>query len=120
MNWFTKAAEKGCALAQYCLGSLYEKGLGVSQDDTAAAQWYEKAAEHGNEKAQFRLGEMYELGHGVPKDSGKAFSFYKKSAGSGNSAAAERLVQMFRSENRWSELPETLAYAKWDAEKSAS
>lgn len=120
VNWFTKAAEKGCALAQYCLGSLYEKGLGVSQDDTAAAQWYEKAAEHGNEKAQFRLGEMYELGHGVPKDSGKAFSFYKKSAGSGNSTAAERLVQMFRSENRWPTLPETLAYAKWDAEKSAS
>ena len=85
-----------------------------------AADWYQKAAEHGNEKAQFRLGEMYELGHGVPQDSGKAFSFYMKSAGSGNSAAAERLTQMFESENRWPELPEKLAFAKWFAEKSAS
>ena len=63
---------------------------------------------------------MYELGHGVPQDSGRAFGFYLKSAGSGNSAAAERLTQMFDSENKWPELTEKLALAKWFAEKSAS
>jgi TPR repeat protein len=29
--------------AQYNLGVMYEKGLGVKQDDDQAAYWYDKA-----------------------------------------------------------------------------
>jgi TPR repeat protein len=48
-------AEKGSALAEYRLGTLYEKGLGVPLDTKIAADWYAKAAELGNVKAMHNL-----------------------------------------------------------------
>lgn len=38
-------AEQGSARAQMNIGRMYERGEGVPQDQTAAAQWYRKAAE---------------------------------------------------------------------------
>lgn len=62
------AADAGQAEAQFDLGVLYAKGLGVSRDLPEAASWYRKAAEQGNAEAQFALGQMYARGWGVPRD----------------------------------------------------
>ncbi|MBI1257651.1 MAG: sel1 repeat family protein, partial [Chloroflexi bacterium] len=48
-------AEKGNALAQKCLGRMYEMGRGVPMDMVDAASWYRKAAEQGNPFAQLML-----------------------------------------------------------------
>ena len=47
---------------------MYERGLGVSQDDQLAAEWYRKSAEQGDARAQYNLGQMYRRGQGVPQD----------------------------------------------------
>ena len=48
-------AERGDASAQFCLGHMYETGLGVEKDDVKAVEWYRKAAEQGHAKAQDKL-----------------------------------------------------------------
>lgn len=45
------AAQKGQAEAEYDLGLLYAKGLGVERDLGIAQQWYESAALQGNSQA---------------------------------------------------------------------
>jgi hypothetical protein len=44
---YRKAAERGDAEAQYRLGSCYQEGFGVQQDDAEAAKWHRKATEQG-------------------------------------------------------------------------
>jgi len=48
--WYTKAAEQGCANAQYSLGDLCQYGGGeeVQRDYKQAFYWYTKAAEQGH------------------------------------------------------------------------
>ena len=38
-------AEQGHAKAQFNLGVMYKKGMGVAQDYSQAAKWYRRAAE---------------------------------------------------------------------------
>jgi len=40
-------AEQGDVSAQYFLGDMYRKGLGVPENDAEAVKWYRKAAEQG-------------------------------------------------------------------------
>ncbi len=54
--------------AQYNLGVLYNKGLGVPKNYTAALQWYRKAVSQGNALARLSLGVMYATGQGVRQD----------------------------------------------------
>ena len=37
IEWYSKAAEKGCANAMYNLGTMYHHGQGMLQKDAAAA-----------------------------------------------------------------------------------
>ncbi len=54
-------AEQGDANAQFNLGSMYEYGEGVPQDDKEAARWFRLAAEQGYAKAlKVRLSELLE------------------------------------------------------------
>ena len=50
-NQCTAEAKQENAVAQYNLGVMYERGLGVAQDDKKAVEWLTKAAEQGNPKA---------------------------------------------------------------------
>ena len=77
-------AEQGNAEAQYNLGNMYRKGLGVPQDYGEAVQWYRKAAERENAKAQLFLGNMYFFGQGVSKDYVQAYMWYILAASSPN------------------------------------
>lgn len=60
-------AAQGDASAQFTLGTMYDKGQGVSQDYQQAARWYTKAAEAGYASAQNNLASMYFMGEGVPQ-----------------------------------------------------
>jgi hypothetical protein len=61
-------AQKGLAGAQNVLGTMYETGHGVAQDDKEAVKWFRAAAAQGNAWAQSNLGRMYGLGRGVAQD----------------------------------------------------
>jgi len=76
-------AEKGDAEAQYNLGLIYDKGMGVPQDDLEAIRWYWKAAEQGDPLAQYRLGFKYANGQGIPKNDTMAIKWFRKAADQG-------------------------------------
>jgi hypothetical protein len=82
-----KKAERGDAIAQYDLGTMYYSGNGVSPDATKAAYWYEKSAKQGHADAQLELAVMYEKGAGVPQDYAKAIYWYQKAAKQGHDLA---------------------------------
>ena len=69
-------ATKGNASAQYALGLLYRRGLGVEQNYAEALKWYRIAAEQGHAGAQNNLGFMYFRGYGVPRDYVEAHRWY--------------------------------------------
>jgi TPR repeat protein/serine/threonine protein kinase len=73
-------AESGDRDAQFGLGWLYDRGLGVGRDEEKAGAWYQKAAEKGHVLAQLNLGSMYEYGAGVPQSYEQAFKWYKQAA----------------------------------------
>jgi TPR repeat protein len=47
---------------------MYQKGLGVKQNDENAFEWFENAAEQGYPASQHNLGLMYSSGRGTKKD----------------------------------------------------
>ena len=84
-------AEQGNEDAQYNLGLMYRKGLGVPQDYKVAVQWYTLSAEQGNVNAQNNLGIKYEQGLGVPQDYKVAVRWYTLAAEQGNTIAQNNL-----------------------------
>ena len=82
-----QAAEQGNAKAQYNLGVMYDKGLGVRQDYAQAVQWYRRAAEQGYAGAQFNLGVMYDSGQGVRQDYAQAAQWYRRAKEQGAAEA---------------------------------
>lgn len=53
--WYKKAASNGDVVAQYNLGSMLEKGEGLSRDKNSAINWYRQAARQGHSESQKRL-----------------------------------------------------------------
>jgi len=54
-KWLNAAAAQGQAVAQYRLGTLYERGQGVAANSATAASWYLKSANQGNRLAMYNL-----------------------------------------------------------------
>jgi TPR repeat protein len=52
-------AEQGDVPMQLLIGSIYDLGQGVPQDDAEAVKWYERAAVQGSAKGQYQLGAVY-------------------------------------------------------------
>ena len=80
-------AEQGNAFAQFNLGLMYAKGLGVPQDYKEAVRWFRLAAEQGHAKAQYNLGLMYYNGQGVPQDYVLAHMWFNLSSSQGMTTA---------------------------------
>jgi eukaryotic-like serine/threonine-protein kinase len=90
-------AQGGDREAQFTLGWLYEKGLGVSRDDKQAALTYQQAAQQGQVTAQLRLGAMYETGRGVEHSDEQAFYWYRKAGEQGDTEAENDVGLMYLS-----------------------
>ena len=89
-------AEQGHAEAQYNLGTLYDTGIGVSQDDGKAAKWYRLAAEQGSVKAQFNLGILYHNGRGVSQDYLRAHMWFNIARRNGTSVSSDMMQSLER------------------------
>ena len=92
-------AEQGNASAQFNLGVMYKRGIGVLQDYKEAVKWYTKAAEQGNANAQGNLGFMYGNGNGVLQDNVYAHMWFNIASSNGSEndrknrdLAAERMT----------------------------
>ncbi|KAI8373297.1 hypothetical protein BD560DRAFT_394557 [Blakeslea trispora] len=85
LHWYTNAAEKDYARAQYTLGCFYEMGIPpvFTSDHALAFCWYKKAAENGHADAQSSLGHCYFNGIGVTKDNGQSLFWYTRAIENG-------------------------------------
>ena len=86
-------AERGDAEAQYRMGQLYARGLGVVRDFGDAAHWFRKAADQGHIEAQFSLALCYANGEGAAQDTALPVRWYKTVAKT-NPGAAEANVAL--------------------------
>jgi uncharacterized protein len=91
-----EAAARGEPEAQNALGNLYNRGVGVVEDQTEAANLYRQAAERGYADAESNLGRMYGTGRGVPQDSAKAAYWFRVAAQQGSASGENRLGEAYR------------------------
>ena len=84
-------AGQGFPDAQYNLGLMYERGEGVTQDQTEAIRWFQLAAEQGVAEAQYKLGHRFAEGYGVSQGYAEAVKWYQAAAEQGLAVAQIRL-----------------------------
>ena len=70
-------ANLGDDKAQYNLGIMYNKGLGVPVDKNEAFSWFFLSANQGNVLANYALGHAYLKGSGINKNYKLAFKSFK-------------------------------------------
>ena len=87
LNWYEQAAAKGDPTAENLIGWIYQKGLGVKEDDAEALKWYLKAATQGFAASQTNAGWCYQNGLGVAADTRAAIEWYQKAIAQGNDSA---------------------------------
>ncbi len=118
IKFLTQAAEKGQAVAQYRLGTLYERGQGVAADAVKAVHWYGLAANQGNRKAMHNLAVAYAGGVGGKKNMAEAARWFAKAAALGLSDSQFNLAVLYE---RGDGVPQSLVDAyKWYSIAAAS
>jgi len=89
-------AEAGDDQAQFGVGYLYDKGLGVPSDPAEAIRWYRMAAEQGHASSQLNLGALYQEGReDLPADPGRAADWFRLAAEQGNPNAQYNLGKLY-------------------------
>ena len=66
--FWIREADRGEPRAQYNVGVMFFKGIGVERDYEEAYRWFLKSAEQGTSGSQGFLGILYEQGLGVPQE----------------------------------------------------
>jgi len=109
-------AEKDNADAQYNLGILYQKGLGVEKNLKTAFIWYKRAAANGHTDAMYNLGIMYDKGRVVYRSPKDATKWWKKAAELGNASAQFNIgVEYFYGRNLGKDVPLAISWWKKSA-----
>jgi len=117
-KYLTQAADKGQAVAQYRLGTMYERGQGVTADAAKAIRWYEMAAAQGNRKAMHNLAVAYASGPAAKRNMTESARWFTKAAGLGLSDSQFNLAVLYE---RGDGVPQSLADAyKWYAIAAAT
>jgi len=89
-----RAADLGVAESQFCVGLMYNGGVGTDFDEEIGFRYLKLAADQGLVKAQFEVGEMYAEGQGVDCDLEEALK-YLKLADQGYTKAFYQIGQLF-------------------------
>ncbi|KAJ1460631.1 hypothetical protein M885DRAFT_11192 [Pelagophyceae sp. CCMP2097] len=98
--WYRRAAEQGYPAAQYNLGLLFNKGLGVAQSYAEAVKWCRLAAAQGEADALFNLGVSHVKGRGVSQDFDAALLQARAAKGHDGAAAAVEHLPRFAKMSR--------------------
>lgn len=81
VDFLTRAANAGSPEAQFELAKLYEKGIGVDQDEARALELYRAAADQDFPDAINDLGFMsFQGGLGLPRDQDAALVLFERAA----------------------------------------
>ena len=96
LNWFKLSAIQAFPPAQYSLGVLYDKGLGVLKNKSKALLWYYAAAENNHAKAQYNLGVFFLKGTGTSRNLKEANIWFSKAAEQGVKEATDNLLILSR------------------------
>ena len=67
------AAKYNYSPAQFCMGFLYRRGMGVERDPVEAVKWFRRAAAHNHAGAIKILAEMYSKGDEIQTDKAEAY-----------------------------------------------
>ena len=86
-----KEAEAGNATSQRILGTMYDKGTGVTQDPAQAVSWYRRAAATDVE-AKYLLSKMVDVGRGTPRSDAEATVLLCEAAAGGLLKAQQTLA----------------------------
>lgn len=87
-------ALRGDKIAQFQVGVMFERGIGVDVNQTQSAKWYEKAAIQGYMDAQYNIGLMYASGRGVELNEQFAMMWLASAAKQGDKEARKLLLAM--------------------------
>ena len=93
-SYYERAALCGHALAQLCIGNMYDYGDGGEQSHEKARHWYAAAANQGIADAQMHYARMLETGRGGQKNINEAVEWYMKAIEQGDELAATNLGLM--------------------------
>ncbi|WP_432263565.1 tetratricopeptide repeat protein [Cupriavidus sp. TMH.W2] len=96
---YLRLATNGYPEAQFNLGLMYQRGVGVNLDPAEAGYWYEKAAANGIAEAMLNLGTLYDVGGGLGPDLNMAAQWYAKAAAAGNAQAMCNLGLLYTRNN---------------------
>jgi localization factor PodJL len=96
-RWYQRSASQGFAMAQYRLGTLYERGLGVKVDLARAQIWYRRAAQQGNLKAMHNLAVLSAGGNGRTADYTAAVQWFLQAAARGLADSQYNLAMLYQS-----------------------
>ena len=80
-------AVNGDPRAQYTMGVMHRRGLGVARDDREALLWYLSAAEAGHMLGQYAAGLAFDRGIGADRDVANALHYLEEAALQGHAAA---------------------------------
>ena len=112
-------AEAGDKVAQYVLGDLYRRGVGVTADAPLSFEWLHKAAKQGEPRAELELGLLYRTGYGVERDDSESVRWLELAAKHGQGEAAydlgyilENGAQISTKDPQWAQLTATAAMPK--------
>lgn len=83
ISWYQKAADAGCARANWELAKMYLSGEYVTRDLVRYVDHLQRAAELGNPDAQSALGSEYSTGFIMPKDLRLSYQWFRKAAEQG-------------------------------------
>jgi TPR repeat protein len=84
-------ADSGSPLAEYNLGEMYNRGLGVPRDYAEGSVWLRRAADQGFAPAEAALGRMFQQGDGMSANPVEAAKWYRRAAEQGYAPAQRQL-----------------------------
>ena len=89
------AASSELADAQYSLGVLYARGLGVGRDPAEAVRWFLRASRNGSINGTVEYAIALFNGVGTTKNEAIAARFFRHAAADGNAIAQNRLARLY-------------------------
>ncbi len=92
------ASNEGCIEAQFCMGVIYAKGLGMPRNQIMSLESFEKGGEKNFHLACDVLRRLYEDGTGVPQDDEKA-SFWSRKSSNVDTDTIDNILEDFYYKN---------------------
>ncbi len=91
---FMALAERGHAGAQFELGLMFHRGIGLPQNYEHALKWYRLAASGGDARARNNLGVMYRDGQGVKRSNNIAYMWFSLTASTDDGLGRDNLERL--------------------------